>query len=56
MDLAELIAEYIKAKTKLDQLKSDCDSSWGYYLHDEIERVNELSRRIDAKVKELSRK
>ena len=54
MELAELVFEYITAKTKLDIKKADCDGSWGYYLHDEIKYVNDLSKQINEKVVELS--
>ncbi len=56
MELAELIAEYIEAKTELDKAKSNCDDSWGYYLYEQIESVDELSKQIDAKVIELAGK
>lgn len=54
MRLAELIAEYVEAKAVLDKLKLNCDDSWGYYLHSEIDRVDKLSKQIDDKVKELA--
>ena len=56
MELAELIAEYIVAKTELDRLKVNRRYLWGYYLHDQVEKVDSLSKQIDAKVVELATK
>ena len=53
MKLAELIAKYITAKSELDKAKSTCDSSWGYWLHDEMEQVDDLADQIDTKIVEL---
>ena len=52
--LADLIAEYIKEKTELDKAKGDCNGSWGYYLHDQIKTVKELSEQIDAEIRRIA--
>ena len=54
VSLAELIAEYIEKKTALDKAKSNCESSWGYYLYDGIKEVENLSEQINESVRELA--
>ena len=48
--MIDLIAKYIKEKEHLDKLKENCDSSWGYYLHNEIETVDNLKKQIQDKL------
>ena len=45
--LADLIWEYMEARKELEEAKKDCDGSWGYYLHDLTERVDDLADKIE---------
>ena len=53
--IADLIAKYIQEKTKLDKAKESCDSSWGYYLHDQIQEVKKLGEQIVAEIKRIAK-
>ena len=53
--LADTIAEYLEAKAELDKAKSNCDSSWGYWLHDQIENVKKLGEKIETEIKEIAK-
>ncbi len=54
--IADTIAEYVEAKAKLDKAKSNCDSSWGYWLYDQIENVKKLGEKIEDEIKEIVQK
>ena len=45
--LADLIYEYMAAKSLLDEARSTCDSSWGHWLYDESEKVDRLAEQIE---------
>ena len=45
--LAELIYLYVRAKTELEKAQADCEGSWGYYLWDQQERVDDLAKQIE---------
>ena len=48
MKLGELLSMYIKESAELDKEKSNCDHSWGYYLHDQIEELDKTGVLIET--------
>lgn len=58
----ESLAYYHETKAEHDAACGDCDSSWGYFGHEYIERLEEAERQlseafnaaVDARIRELS--
>ena len=53
MSLAKLLSKYIEAEKELEDAKNDCSGTWGYYLHDETQKVENLEKQITKEIKEL---
>ncbi len=51
MSIAETIKDYIEAKAELHEAQKDCNGTWSYYLHDEINRVQQLEDKLLAELK-----
>lgn len=56
MSIAKLIKRYIQASDKLEASKQDCDSSWGYFLHEQIAEVDTLEIELSAEFEKLAYK
>ena len=48
--MIDLLMAIIGAKTELVVSKKDCDSSWGYHLHDQSDLVDRLTGELKTEL------
>ena len=52
-EFLEALAEYLEAKAERDKAVGNCDGSWGYHCHYEIERVEKCVEQCKSAFEKL---